>query len=518
MDATDLARWQFAITTVYHFLFVPITIGLSLIVAIFHTAWVRTRHPEWMRLAKFFGRLFTINFALGLVTGIVQEFQFGMNWSDYSRFVGDIFGAPLAVEALLAFFLESTFLGLWIFGWGRLPEKLHASTMWFVHVGTVLSAYFILAANSFMQHPVGYTYNRATGRAELTDFFAVLTNKVQLVTFPHVVFSAYMTGAAVVMGVGLWLMRRSARQVGAVTAGEPATASRAAASSGSLGAAVATTAPAATSSTDVSMYRRATRLGAVITLIAAVGVIVSGDFQGKIMTEVQPMKMAAAEALYDSVPQGQGAPFSVLTIGSLDGTHANAIIEIPGLLSFLATGSFDGAVRGINDLQKQYQQEFGASGNPLVAAPNDNYVPNIPTTYWSFRLMIGLGGLCGLIALLVLWTTRRGRAPTSRWITYAAVAAPLLPVFANSFGWIFTEVGRQPWIVFGLMTTQNGVSPSVSTGEVITSMVVYTLLYGALAVVEVKLFLHYVRKGAEPFEQPQDPADRDEDAPLVFAY
>jgi cytochrome d ubiquinol oxidase subunit I len=213
-----------------------------------------------------------------------------------------------------------------------------------------------------------------------------------------------------------------------------------------------------------------------------------------------------------------GAPFSVLTIGSLDGTHANALIEIPGLLSFLATGSFDGAVQGINDLQQQYAQTYGASGNPLVAAPNNHYVPNIPTTYWSFRLMIGLGIACALIALLVLWTTRRGRAPTSRWITYAAVAAPLLPVFANSFGWIFTEVGRQPWIVFGLMTTPHGVSPSVSVGEVVTSMVVFTLLYGALAVVEVKLFLTYVRKGAEPFEEPQNPADRDEDAPLVFAY
>ncbi|GAB3050996.1 cytochrome ubiquinol oxidase subunit I [Intrasporangium mesophilum] len=517
MDATDLARWQFAITTVYHFLFVPITIGLSLVVAIFHAAWVRTKKPEWMRLTKFFGKLFTINFALGLVTGIVQEFQFGMNWSDYSRFVGDIFGAPLAIEALLAFFLESTFLGLWIFGWGRLPEKLHAATMWIVHIGTVLSAYFILAANSFMQHPVGYTYNPASGRAELTDFFAVLTNKVQLVTFPHVIFSAYMTGGGVVMGVAIWLMRRSARQLAALDGGAVKAPARAGAS---LGAATATTAPppAATVKSEVSMYRKAARFGAVFTLIASVGVIISGDTQGKIMTEVQPMKMAAAEALYESVPEGVGAPFSVLTIGSLDGTHANPLIEIPGLLSFLATGSFDGAVQGINDLQKQYQQTYGASGNPLVAAPNDNYVPNIPTTYWSFRLMIGLGILCALIALLVLWTTRRGRAPTSRWITYAAVAAPLLPVFANSFGWIFTEVGRQPWIVFGLMTTTHGVSPSVSMGEVITSMVVFTLLYGALAVVEVKLFLTYVRKGAEPFEKPQDPADRDEDAPLVFAY
>ena len=497
MDATDLARWQFAITTVYHFLFVPITIGLSAIVAVFHTQWVRTRKPEWLRLAKFFGKLFTINFALGLVTGIVQEFQFGMNWSDYSRFVGDIFGAPLAIEALLAFFLESTFLGLWIFGWGRIPEKLHAATMWVVHIGTLLSAYFILAANSFMQHPVGYTYNQANGRAELTDFWAHMTNKVQLITFPHVILAAYMVGGAVVMGVALHLMRREALRTD--TDGVDRVEGHA-------------------RTGDVGLYRKATRIGAVVTLVAGLGVAVTGDIQGKIMTEVQPMKMAAAEALYQSVPAGEGAPFSVLTIGSLDGQHVNPLIEIPGLLSFLATGDVKAAVKGINDLKAQYAQTYGASGNPRVADTATAYVPNIPTTYWSFRLMIGLGMATALIALAVLWLTRKERTPTSRWLAYAAVAAPLLPVFANSFGWIFTEVGRQPWLVFGLMTTANGVSPSVSMGEVITSMVVFTLLYGALAVVEIRLFLHYVRKGAEPFEEPQDPADRDEDAPLVFAY
>jgi cytochrome d ubiquinol oxidase subunit I len=451
---------------------------------------VRTHNEQWLRLAKFFGKLFLINFALGLVTGIVQEFQFGMNWSDYSRFVGDIFGAPLAVEALLAFFLESTFLGLWIFGWGRIPEKLHAATMWVVHIGTVLSAYFILAANSFMQHPVGYRFNPSSGRAELTDFFAVLTNKVQLVTFPHVILAAYMTGGAVVMGVALYLMRREAR---AAADRNPADG-------------------------DAPMYRRAARFAAVFTLVGALGVTITGDVQGKIMTEVQPMKMAAAEALYETSPQGVGAPFSVLTIGSLDGQHANALIEVPRLLSFLATGTIDGEVKGINDLKAAYAQQYGASGSSLVADPATGYVPNIPTTYWSFRLMIGLGVAVSLISVAVLWVTRRQRTPTSRWLVYAAVAAPLLPVFANSFGWIFTEVGRQPWLVFGLMTTATGVSPGVSVAEVVTSMVVYTLLYGALAVVEVKLFLHYVRRGAEPFERPQDPSERDEDAPLAFAY
>ncbi len=208
MDVLDIARWQFGIITVYHFLFVPITIGLSAIVAGFETAWVRTGNEHWLRLTKFFGKLFLINFAIGVVTGIVQEFQFGMNWSDYSRFVGDIFGAPLAIEGLLAFFLESTFLGLWIFGWDKLPRGLHAACIWLVHIGTLLSAYFILAANSWMQHPVGYTFNPDTGRAELTDFWAVMTNKVQMVTFPHTVTAAYMTGGAFVVGIAFWLMIR----------------------------------------------------------------------------------------------------------------------------------------------------------------------------------------------------------------------------------------------------------------------------------------------------------------------
>ena len=478
MDALDLARWQFAITTVYHFLFVPVTIGLSALVAVFHTAWVRKRDPEMLRLAKFYGKLFTINFALGLVTGIVQEFQFGMNWSDYSRFVGDIFGAPLAIEALLAFFLESTFLGLWIFGWGRIPEKLHAACMWIVHVGTLLSAYFILAANSFMQNPVGYRYNEQTGRAELTDFAAVLTNKVQLVTFPHVVLAAYMVGGAVVMGVGLWHMRR--RTVG----------------------------------DDLPMYRKATRLGAVVTLAAGLGVAVSGDVQGKIMTEVQPMKMAAAEALYET--SDSNAPFSIFTVGSLDGSEEKFAVTVPGLLSFLATGSFDGEVKGINELKAEYAQTYGESGNPLVS--NSTYVPNIPLSYWSFRFMMGTGFAAMAAAAAVLWAIRRDRVPTARWWTWLIVATPLLPVFGNSFGWIFTEMGRQPWLVFGLMATRTGVSPSVSAGEVITSMTVYTLLYGVLALVEVRLFLVYLRAGAPPFEEPADRTEQDEDAELAFAY
>ncbi|AKT50600.1 cytochrome ubiquinol oxidase subunit I [Arsenicicoccus sp. oral taxon 190] len=479
MDNLDLARWQFAITTVYHFLFVPITIGLSAIVAGYHTAWVRTRKPEYLRLTKWLGKLFTINFALGLVTGIVQEFQFGMNWSDYSRFVGDIFGAPLAFEALLAFFLESTFLGLWIFGWGRIPERLHAWTMWIVHIGTVLSAYFILAANSFMQHPVGFRFNPQSGRAEMADFIAVLTNKVQLVTFPHVITASYMTGGAVVVGVALWHYLRRGR----------------------------------IADRDREMYRKAVRVGAIVSLVASLGVIVTGDLQGKVMTDVQPMKMAAAEGLYHTE---KPAGFSPFTIGSLDGSREVYSIKIPGLLSFLGTGSFDGEVKGIRDIQADYQQKYAA--NRLTADPATNYVPNIPTTYWTFRLMIGVGFLSMLLSALALWATRKGGTPpTARWWKHVVIWSPLLPVVAVSFGWIFTEVGRQPWIVFGQMSTATGVSPSVPAWSVLVSMVVYTLLYAALAVVEVKLFLKYTRVGAEPADT-ESPADAGEDKPLVFAY
>ena len=475
MSNVDLARWQFAITTVYHFLFVPITIGLSAIVAWYHTRYVSRKNPDDMRLAKFFGKLFIINFALGLVTGIVQEFQFGMNWSDYSRFVGDIFGAPLAFEALLAFFLESTFLGLWVFGWGRIPERLHAMTMWIVHIGTVLSAYFILAANSFMQNPVGYRFNEETGRAEMADFVAVLTNKVQLVTFPHVVLSAYMVGGAMVMGVALYRMLKS----------DP---------------------PA-----DQDMWRRSARLGAVVAIVASLGVIVSGDIQGKIMTEVQPMKMAAAEGLYETQSR---APFSVLSLGTLDGSEATEIITIPGLLSFLGTGDWNAEIQGINELREIYVAEYG--GDPTSIVYDTTFTPIIPLTYWSFRFMMGLGFLTMLAAGAVLWATRGGRVVSSRRWLWVAVLTPLAPVFANSWGWIFTEAGRQPWIVHGLMTVQSGVSPAVSSGEVWTSMIVYTLLYAVLAVVEIRLYLTYIRKGAEPYEEHR--ASVSDDDKLAFAY
>jgi cytochrome d ubiquinol oxidase subunit I len=472
VDTLDLARWQFAITTVYHFFFVPVTLSLVAITAGLQTAWYRTGKDKYLRLTKFYGKLFLINIAMGVVTGLVQEFQFGMNWSDYSRFVGDVFGAPLALEGLLAFFLESTFIGLWIFGWDRLPKKVHLACIWMVVLGTQLSAYFILAANSWMQNPVGFRYNAERGRAELTDIWAVLTNKVVLVTYPHTIFAAFMVGGAFVAAVALWhLLRRPGVDTGA--------------------------------------FRTALRLGAVMVIVAGAGVALSGDQQGKVMTEVQPMKMAAAEALYESE---KPASFSVFTVGTLDGSRELYSVKVPYLLSFLATGTFDGEVQGINNLQQAYEKLYGPG----------SYKPNVPLTYWTFRLMIGVGMSAAAIALLLLWATRKGRAP-HRLLAWLVVPLPLLPLFANVFGWVFTETGRQPWLVFGLLPTAAGVSPGTTMSEVLISLIGFTLLYGVLAVVEVKLMLKAIRAGlagAAPAQSDESSGESPDDAakPLSFAY
>ena len=466
MEALEIARWQFGIITVYHFFFVPVTIGLSFLVAGLQTAWVRTDNEKYLKLTKFFGKLFLINFAMGIVTGIVQEFQFGMNWSDYSRFVGDIFGAPLAIEGLLAFFLESTFLGLWIFGWDRLSKPLHLMCIWVAAVGTVLSAFFILAANSWMQNPVGFTFNPELNRAELTDFAAVLTNKVVLVTFPHQIMAAFMVGGAFMAGVALWHMVRRPDK-------------------------------------DFEAFRTAMRLGAVTLMVAGLGTAISGDFQSKVMMEVQPMKMAAAEALYESE---QPAGFSLLTIGSLDGKEEVYSIKVPRLLSYLSSGNFDSEVRGINSLQDEYEQKYG---------PGD-YSPNIPVTYWTFRLMIAAGIAAMVAGAAMLWATRKGRRIKSKWWVSLAIFLPLMPLVGNSFGWIFTEMGRQPWAVFGVMPTTAGVSPGTTTAEVLTSLISFTVLYGVLAIIEVKLLITYIKEGLLEIEEPADSDDAD--APLSFAY
>jgi cytochrome d ubiquinol oxidase subunit I len=467
MNSLDLARWQFAITTVYHFLFVPITIGMAFLVAGLQTAWYRTSKLQYLRATKFFGKLFLINFAIGVVTGIVQEFQFGMNWSSYSRFVGDIFGAPLAMEGLLAFFLESTFLGLWIFGWDRLPKKLHLASIWLAATGTLLSAYFILAANAWMQHPVGYVLNAEKGRAELVDIKAVLTQKTALATFFHTIPSAAFTAGAFIAGISAYLIIKKR---------------------------------------DAEMARSTFKMGAITMLISFVLVGISGDLTARVMTEQQPMKMAAAEALYNS--QGN-APFSLLTIGTLDGSKSVFQIGVPSMLSFMSTGNFSGVVEGVNDLEAKYDAQYGAG----------DYTPNIPLAYWSFRLMIGFGTIGALFALLALWQMRKGGTPSGKWFAPAMISLPFLPLLANSFGWIFTETARQPWAVFGLIKTANGVSAVVSAGAVLFTMIVFTLLYGVLAFIEVGLTLKVIKNGpAEELDYEDPKLGGSDDKQLVMAY
>jgi len=467
MNSLDLARWQFAITTVYHFLFVPITIGMAFLVAGLQTAWYRTAKLKYLRATKFFGKLFLINFAIGVVTGIVQEFQFGMNWSSYSRFVGDIFGAPLAMEGLLAFFLESTFLGLWIFGWDRLPKKLHLASIWLAATGTLLSAYFILAANSWMQHPVGYVINAEKGRAELVDIKAVLTQKTALATFFHTIPSAAFTAGAFIAGISTYLIIKKR---------------------------------------DTEMARSTFKMGAITMLVSFILVGVSGDLTARVMTEQQPMKMASAEALYNSQ---NNAPFSLLTIGTLDGSKSVFQIGVPSMLSFMSTGNFDGVVEGVNDLEAKYDKQFGAG----------DYTPNIPLAYWSFRLMIGFGTIGALFALLALWQMRKGGTPTGKWFAPAMISLPFLPLLANSFGWIFTETARQPWAVFGLIKTADGVSAVVSAGAVLFTMIVFTLLYGVLAFIEVGLTLKVIKNGpAEELDYEDPKLGGSDDKHLVMAY
>jgi cytochrome d ubiquinol oxidase subunit I len=490
MNVVDISRWQFGITTVYHFIFVPLTIGLAPLIAVMQTVWVVTGNAAWYRLTKFFGKLFLINFAIGVATGIVQEFQFGMNWSQYSRFVGDIFGAPLAMEGLAAFFFESTFIGLWIFGWSRLPRLVHLASIWIVAIGVNASAFFIIAANSFMQHPVGAHFNPATGRAELTSIGALLSNNTARAAFSHAVTGSLLTAGTFVAAVSAWWLVRSRNAVPSGPAAEPDAR---------------------------TMFRPAAILGCWVALVAAAGLFFTGDTQGKLMFVQQPMKMASAESLCDTETDPD---FSILTVG----THNNCesitrVIEVPYVLPFLAESRFSGVtLQGVRNIQQQDEQRFG---------PND-YRPNLFVTYWSFRAMIGLLAVPVLFALVALWLTRGGRIPDQRWFSRLALLTIPTPFLANSAGWVFTEMGRQPWVVVPNPTGDQQVRLTVAQGVsdhppglVVTSLVTFTLVYGVLAVIWFWLLKRYVVEGplehdAEP-AAPQAPSDT-EVAPLSFAY
>jgi cytochrome d ubiquinol oxidase subunit I len=468
LDPLALARWQFGLTTLYHYLFVPLTLGMGLVVAIFQSVWVRTGHAKWLQLTRLFGKIFLINFAMGVVTGIVQEFQFGMNWSAYSRFVGDVFGAPLAFEGLLAFFFEATFIGLWIFGWDRLSRRLHLATIWMAWIGAVMSAYFILAANSFMQNPVGYQMAEDGGRAELVDIGAVLTNRVALATFPHTMFAALMFAAAVVIAVAAWHLARQQHH---------------------------------------DAMRPALRFGMWMLLASFAGVALSGDFLGLQMVATQPMKMAAAEALYNTAC-GADASFSIFSLGTPDGTSEIWSLRVPYLLSFLSTHSFDGCVEGINNLNADYTQNWPVFADQLGGELP--FAPVIWVTYWSFRWMMGFGAAAALVSVVGLWLTRKkATRAVPQWAWRVAIWSAPLPLLGSLVGWVFTEMGRQPWIVFGLMLTEDGVSPSVPGWNVLISLVAFTLIYAVLAVVEFGLIRKAAQAGPEPIPEPGDGADSD---------
>lgn len=484
MSALDLARWQFGITTIYHFIFVPLTIGLAPLVAVMQTMWVRTGNPAWLRMTKFFGKLFLINFAMGVVTGIVQEFQFGMTWSEYSKFVGDIFGAPLAMEALIAFFLESTFLGLWIFGWDRLSKGVHLATIWAAAIGVNLSAFFIIAANSFMQHPVGTHFNPETGRAELDSIMSVLANDTGLWAFPHTVSASFVTGATFVAGIAGWWTFKATRE------NKPDLA---------------------------AAYRPALRLSLGVLLVAGIALFITGDGQARVMFKQQPMKMAAAEGLCETQ---SGAPLSLLSVGGLNNDcDLTDVITIPKLTSFLDTYDFNATITGVNDLKAEYQAAYGDDGQDGAS-----YVPSLPVTYWTFRLMIGLGAGAAALALAGLWITyRRNDAGSKRLGTLYLLAIPT-PYLANIAGWVFTEMGRQPWIVAPnptgdhavRLTVDTAVSPFVDAPTVAISLTVFTLLYGTLAVIWFTLIRRHAKAGAP--EPPTAGPSTDDNAPLTFAY
>jgi cytochrome d ubiquinol oxidase subunit I len=444
MDALALARWQFGITTVYHFFFVPLTLGLVWIVAGLETAWVATGDEVWKRLTKFWGKLFLVNFAMGVVTGIVQEFQFGMNWSEYSRYVGDVFGAPLAIEALVAFFLESTFLGIWVFGWDKLPKKTHLASIWLVAIGSNLSALWILIANSFMQQPVGYRLG--AGRLEMESFWALVTNPHVFVQFPHVLTSALATGGFFVLGISAWHLRYAKDDL------------------------------------TREAFRRSFRIGAVYACAATLAVVVVGHTQAQHMTRVQPMKMASAEALWDSA---NPAPMSLFTWGDEPARKDVFALKLPGMLSFLAYNRFAGEVKGIRQLEAEYEARYGPG----------SYVPPIKWTYWTFRAMVGAGMLMLALAAWALVAVLRGRFEAAPRLLALLVPALALPYAANSSGWIFTEIGRTPWIVFGLMRLEAGVSLAVGPGAVLTTLVGFTLLYAALMAADVYLLAKFARTG-----------------------
>ncbi|MCI7550903.1 MAG: cytochrome ubiquinol oxidase subunit I [Actinomycetaceae bacterium] len=496
MDALLLLRWQFAITTVYHFILVPITIGLAPLVAIMQTKWLKSGDAKWLKLSEFFGKILIINFALGVATGIVQEFQFGMGWSEYSRYVGDIFGAPLAFEALLAFFLESTFLGIWIFGRGRVTPKVHTAAIWLFAIGSDISALFILAANSFMQNPVGTFFNPETGRAELDGmggFLKVIFSPTSMYAFFHTFAASLLVAGSLITAIALWWVVRNVK-------------------SGNI-------------SEAKELWKPAARFGLVTMLIGSIAVIGTGHFAGQHIMEVQPTKMSAAMGVFDTE---EAVPLGLIYTGG-----ENVVtLPIPGIESLMATNHLSGpesAIEGTNDLQQQFTEKFAE-----VYGTDVNYIPNIALTFYSFRAMMGFGFISLILSIIGLVAIKGDKLPQSTGMARVFIWTVPLPIIASTFGWILAESGRQPWVVYpnfpvegdlpgGEMVqqlTMYGVSQTVPTVQVVLSLAIFTLLYLALGVVWFMLVKRYAQEGIDPSKEINTEVidDSVNDAKLSFAY
>jgi len=435
MDVVSLSRLQFGMTAGFHFIFVPLTLGLSILVAFMESRYVFTRNPMYLRMTRFWGRLFLINFALGLVTGLTLEFQFGMNWAAYSRYVGDIFGTPLAIEATAAFFLESVFIGLWIFGWKRLSPGMHAFAIWMVALGTNLSALWILLANGWMQHPVGYILRNS--RAEMVDFMALFTSSYGWLKFLHTITAGYVTAAFFVLGISAWHILKKQ---------------------------------------ELPLFKSSFRMAALFGLISSLAVVGIGDYHGAEVGRVQPVKLAAMESLWETQ---KAVPFYLFLLPDAK-NERNSIeaIGIPYMVSFLAYRDLHAEVKGLKDFPKEDR-------------------PPVMETFLGFRVMVILGGLFLLLAAVALYLSARDRLEAFPRFLWLMVLSIPLPYLAGQAGWIVAEVGRQPWIVYGLLRTKDAVSPNIATGQVVFSLVGLGLLYTLLGMVWLYLLIHHARKGPD---------------------
>ena len=490
---TDWSRLQFALTACYHWIFVPLTLGLSVIMAIMESIYVKKGDPFWRQTAKFWMKLFAINFAVGIATGIILEFEFGTNWSNYSWFVGDIFGAPLAIEGILAFFMEATFFAVMFFGWNKVSKRTHLAATWLTGIGASVSALWILVANAWMQHPVGMTFNPDTVRHEMTDFWALVLNPVAMSKFFHSVFSGWMTGAIFVIGISSWYLLRKRHTRFALAS---------------------------------------IRIAALTGIAGTLAVMLSGDSSGVHAAKYQPMKLAAIEGLTDG---GTRAPFSVVPG-----------VEIPGMLSILATHNIDGYVPGINNMLDGYTTPEGEtfpsaekkmeSGKKAIEAfrtyrankdkdphtamqarkvleeniahfgygyiqSRNELVPPVQLLYWAFRVMVGLGGYLFLLMVAVLWAERKKRLAEMKWLLRIALLSTPLVYLAGQAGWIVAEVGRQPWTIEGLLPVKAAVS-SVSVAAVQTTFFIFVAIFTLFLLIEIRILLKAIQKGPETDNTP----------------